>query len=166
MKRKLLKIVLRTFPGMWLVLMLLIPGLCRADWQLVWSDEFNQPDGSSPDPTKWTFNTGGGGWGNNELEYYTSRTNNARIVGGQLVIEADQESYGGSSYTSARMLTQGLGSWTYGRMEASIKIPRGQGIWPAFWMLGTNINTSGVGWPKCGEIDIMENIGKTSDQGT
>ena len=106
----------------------------------------------------------GGGWGNNELEYYTSRTNNARIVGGQLVIEADQESYGGSSYTSARMLTKGKWSWAYGRMEARIKIPRGQGIWPAFWMLGTNIDS--VGWPTCGEIDIMENIGKTSDQGT
>ncbi len=132
-------------------------------WNIVWSDEFNQPDGSSPDPTKWTFDIGNnGGWGNAELEYYTSRTNNARIEGGQLVIEADQESYGGQNYTSARMLTQGLGSWTYGRMEASIKIPRGQGIWPAFWMLGTNINTAG--WPTCGEVDIMENIGNTNDQ--
>ncbi len=165
MKRKLLKIASRIFPCLLLALMLLTPGLCRADWQLVWSDEFNQPDGSSPDPTKWTFDTGNnGGWGNNELEYYTSRTNNARIEGGQLVIEADQESYGGQNYTSARMLTQGLGSWTYGRMEASIKIPRGQGIWPAFWMLGANINS--VGWPTCGEVDIMENIGKVSDQGT
>ena len=133
---------------------------------IVWDDEFNQPDGSSPDPTKWGYDTGNnGGWGNNELEYYTSRTNNARIEGGQLVIEADQESYGGSSYTSARMLTEGKWSWAYGRMEARIKIPRGQGIWPAFWMLGTNID-AGVSWPTCGEIDIMENIGKTSDQGT
>jgi beta-glucanase (GH16 family) len=133
-------------------------------WNIVWNDEFTQADGSSPDPTKWGFDTGGGGYGNGELENYTSRTNNARIIGGQLVIEADQESYGGSSYTSARMLTKGKGSWTYGRIEASIKIPRGQGIWPAFWMLGTSIDS--VGWPKCGEIDIMENIGKTSDQGT
>jgi len=147
-----------------LSLVLSTPVLCDAAWQLVWSDEFNQPDGSSPDPTKWGYDIGNGGWGNNELEYYTSRTNNARIVGGQLVIEADQESYGGSSYTSARLLTQGKWSWAYGRMEARIKIPRGQGIWPAFWMLGTNINS--VGWPTCGEIDIMENIGKTSDQGT
>jgi beta-glucanase (GH16 family) len=137
---------------------------CRADWQLVWSDEFNQPDGSAPDPTKWGYNTGGGGWGNNELEYYTSRTNNIRIVDGQLVIEADQENFGGSSYTSGRLLTQGKWSWTYGRIEARIKIPRGQGIWPAFWMLGNSIGS--VGWPACGEIDIMENIGKTSDQGT
>jgi beta-glucanase (GH16 family) len=138
--------------------------ICLAGWQLVWSDEFNQPDGSSPSSTNWVFATGGGGYGNNELENYTSRTNNARIVGGNLVIEADQENYGGSSYTSARMLTQGKWSWTYGRMEARIKIPRGQGIWPAFWMLGTNIDS--VGWPLCGEIDIMENIGMVSDQGT
>jgi len=164
MKRKLLEIVSRIFPCLLLALMLLTPGRCRADWQLVWSDEFNQPDGSSPDPTKWTYDIGGGGYGNNELEYYTSRTNNARIVGGQLVIEADQESYGGNNYTSARMLTKGLESWTYGRMEARIKIPRGQGIWPAFWMLGANIDS--VGWPTCGEVDIMENIGKVSDQGT
>jgi beta-glucanase (GH16 family) len=131
-------------------------------WNVVWNDEFNQPDGSSPNPTKWVFETGGGGHGNNELENYTSRTNNARIVNGQLVIEADKENYGGSSYTSARMKTQGKWSWTYGRMEARIKIPRGQGIWPAFWTLGSNIGS--VGWPTCGEIDIMENIGKTSDQ--
>src|ERR1700761_4375531 len=91
-------------------------------WSLVWSDEFNQPDGSSPDPTKWTFDTGGGGFGNSELEYYTTRTNNARIVGGMLVIEADQENYMGNNYTSARMKTQGIRSWTYGRVEARIKI--------------------------------------------
>lgn len=148
-----------------------IPGVGQAtttaqQWNIVWDDEFNQPDGSSPNPAKWTYDTGGGGYGNNELEYYTSRTNNARIEGGQLVIEADQETtYSGYNYTSARMLTEGKWSWTYGRMEARIKIPRGQGIWPAFWMLGTDID-AGVGWPTCGEIDIMENIGKVSDQGT
>jgi beta-glucanase (GH16 family) len=131
---------------------------------IVWSDEFNQPDNSLPDPTKWGYDTGGGGWGNNELETYT--TTNARILGGQLVIEADQSISGGkTNYTSARIKTEGKWSWAYGRMEARIKIPRGQGIWPAFWMLGTNID-AGVGWPTCGEIDIMENIGKTSDQGT
>jgi beta-glucanase (GH16 family) len=130
---------------------------------IVWDDEFNQPDGSSPDPTKWGYDTGA--WpDNSELEYYTTRTNNARIEGGRLVIEADQESYGGRSYTSARLKTQYKGSWTYGRMEARIQIPRGQGIWPAFWMLGTNIDS--VSWPTCGEVDIMENIGKVSDQGT
>ncbi len=132
-----------------------------AQWNIVWDDEFKGP---AINLGNWVFETGGGGWGNNELENYTSRTNNARIVNGQLIIEADQENYGGSSYTSARMKTQGRSSWTYGRVEARIKIPRGQGIWPAFWMLGTDIGS--VGWPTCGEIDIMENIGKTSDQGT
>ena len=128
-------------------------------WNIVWSDEFS---GLSINTNNWLFETNGGGGGNNELEYYTGRTNNARIVNGQLIIEADKENYHGSSYTSARMKTQGKWSWTYGRIEARIKIPRGQGIWPAFWMLGTNINS--VGWPTCGEIDIMENIGKTSEQ--
>jgi len=135
---------------------LVSPGFAQG-WTLVWSDEFTQPDGSSPDPSKWTLETGGGGWGNHELQYYTARTNNARIEDGQLVIEARQESYHGSNYTSARLKTQNKAAWTCGRMEARIKIPRGQGLWPAFWMLGTNI--SSVGWPKCGEIDIMENIG-------
>ena len=141
-------------------------GSVQGAWQLVWSDEFSQPDGSSPDSTKWGYNigNGSGGWGNNESEYYTSRTNNARIQNGQLVIEARQESYNGFNYTSARMLTKGKWSWAYGRIEASIKLPRGQGIWPAFWMLGTNIDS--VSWPTCGEIDIMENIGNTNDQGT
>lgn len=145
-----------------LVLAVLTVGQARglAAWDLVWNDEFAQADGTSPDSSKWGFNigTGSGGWGNNEWQYYTSRTNNARIEGGNLIIEARQESYSGSSYTSARLLTQGKWSWTYGRIEARIKIPRTQGIWPAFWMLGTNINS--VGWPACGEIDIMENIGR------
>jgi beta-glucanase (GH16 family) len=130
---------------------------------IVWSDEFNQPDNSLPDLTKWGYDLGGGGWGNNELETYTMT--NARILGGQLVIEADRYLSGGkTNYTSSRMLTKGKWSWAYGRMEARIKIPRGQGIWPAFWMLGANVDA--VHWPTCGEIDIMENIGKTSDQGT
>ena len=129
-----------------------------AGWHLVWSDEFDQPDGSAPDPAKWGFETGGNGWGNRELEYYTSRTNNARIEDGKLVIEAQQENFDGKNITSARLLTAGKWSWTYGRVEARIKIPRGQGVWPAFWLLSTNIGS--VGWPTCGEIDIMENIGK------
>ena len=133
-------------------------GAAYGAWHLVWSDEFTQAEGSKPNPANWNFDIGGGGWGNNEWEYYTSRTNNARIEGGQLVIEARQESYGGRDYTSARLLTKGKWSWTYGRIEARIKIPRGQGIWPAFWMLGTSIDS--VGWPACGEIDIMENIGR------
>jgi beta-glucanase (GH16 family) len=130
---------------------------------LAWSDEFNGADGSSPDASKWTYDTGGNGWGNNELEYYTNRTQNAQIKGGDLVITAQKETYTGSdgvtrNYTSARLKTQGLFNQAYGRFEARIKIPAGQGMWPAFWMLGNDI--SSVHWPKCGEIDIMENIGK------
>ncbi len=158
----------RTVQHLLLAGILVAPILCQAAWQLTWSDEFTQADGSSPDSTKWGFDIGGGGYGNNELESYTSRTNNARILGGQLVIEAKQETYTGPdniqrNYTSARMLTRGKWSWTYGRMEARIKIPRGQGIWPACWTLGANIGTTP--WPSCGEIDILENIGKASEQG-
>ena len=131
---------------------------------LVWSDEFSGADGSAPDSSKWTYDTGGKGWGNNELECYTNLPQNAQIKGGNLVITAlQQPGYscsGGTTnnYTSARLKTQGLFSQAYGRFEARIKIPAGQGMWPAFWMLGNNI--SSVGWPTCGEIDIMENIGR------
>ena len=134
------------------------PAAATQDWKLVWSDEFNQAEGSAPDASKWSYEMGGNGWGNNELEYYTDRTNNVRIEDGKLVIEARAEAFSGKNYTSARLLTKGKWSWTYGRIEARIKIPRGQGIWPAFWMLGTNIGAAG--WPACGEIDIMENIGR------
>jgi beta-glucanase (GH16 family) len=107
--------------------------------------------------------TGGGGWGNNELESYTSRPENAKVQDGNLVITAIQENFTGTDgitrpYTSARLKTQGKFDQKYGRFEARIKIPAGQGIWPAFWMLGNNIDTAQ--WPSCGEIDIMENIGK------
>ena len=118
---------------------------------MVWSDEF---DGASVDATKWVFETGGGGWGNNELEYY--QADNATVANGNLVITAKKETVGGMPYTSARMTTQGKEAPTYGRIEARIKLPVGQGMWPAFWMLGANINT--VSWPQCGEIDIMEHV--------
>ncbi|NQW99313.1 glycoside hydrolase family 16 protein, partial [bacterium] len=124
---------------------------------LLWADEFAQSNGSPPDAAKWGYDIGGSGWGNNELQYYTNRTENARIEDGRLVIEARAEPFGGRNYTSARLLTKGKNSWTYGRIEARIQIPRGQGIWPAFWMLGANIDSAG--WPGCGEIDILENIG-------
>lgn len=132
-------------------------------WTLVWSDEFNGANGSAPDASKWTYDLGGGGWGNQELETYTNRAANAQIQNGNLVITAQKEIFTGSDgitrdYTSARLKTQGLFSQTYGRFEARIKIPKGQGMWPAFWMLGNDIATSG--WPKCGEVDIMENIGR------
>jgi len=140
----------------WLIF-LLATCQSRADWTLVWSDEFNE---ATVNPANWTFDigNGSGGWGNNELEYYTSRTNNVRIENGNLVIQARQESYGGMNYTSARLKSQGLQNWTYGRIEASILLPSGQtqGLWPAFWMLGSNIGS--VGWPECGELDIMERV--------
>jgi beta-glucanase (GH16 family) len=130
---------------------------------LSWSDEFDTPNGSAPDSSKWVMETGGSGWGNHELEAYTNRSENAHIQDGSLVITASKETYKGRDgitrdYTSARLKTAQLFEQTYGRFEARIKIPQGQGMWPAFWMLGNNIKT--VDWPDCGEIDIMENIGK------
>jgi len=130
-----------------------------SEWQPVWADEFNGPAGSAPDPAKWTYDTGGNGWGNHELENYTdSRRNSYQDGNGNLVIQALKS---GAGYTSARLKTEGLFAADYGKIEARIQIPFGQGLWPAFWMLGTNIDgPNAVGWPNCGEIDIMENIGK------
>jgi len=135
----------------------------KKHWVLTWSDEFNGPNNSQPDPSKWVLETGGKGWGNEELEYYTSRPQNVYVDHAKLVIKAVREKYTGPDgltreYTSARLKTLGKFSQTYGRFEARIMIPRGQGMWPAFWMLGEDIDT--VGWPACGEIDIMENSGK------
>jgi beta-glucanase (GH16 family) len=127
-------------------------------WNLVWSDEFN---GTSIDATKWAFETGNGGsnpgWGNQELEYYTGRTNNAYVSNGWLHIVAQQESMGGFSFTSARMKTQGLYATTYGRIEWRAALPAGVGMWPGLWLLGANIGS--VGWPGCGEIDVAETKG-------
>jgi beta-glucanase (GH16 family) len=124
-------------------------------WQLDWSDEF---DGTALDHSKWVEETGGNGWGNNELEFYTSRSENVRVANGNLIIEARRENYENRAYTSARIKTAGLMERTYGRFEARMKLPEGPGIWPAIWMLGANIGSAG--WPRSGEIDIMENIGK------
>jgi beta-glucanase (GH16 family) len=134
-----------------------------AQWTLSWSDEFNGPEGSPVDASKWVTETGGNGWGNDELEYYTNRPQNSYQHDGNLVIKVLQEKYTGAdgvtrNYTSARLKSLGKFDQTYGRFESRIKIPRGQGIWPAFWMLGKDIDKPG--WPACGEIDIMENIGK------
>lgn len=129
-------------------------------WKLVWSDEFNGPDGSGVDSAKWTHEVGGNGWGNNEEQYYTEGTNNCYIQDNNLVIEAKKENKENSKYTSARIVTKGKFDFKYGKVEMRAKLPYGQGIWPAFWMLGSNIDT--VNWPNCGEIDIMENIGKES----
>ena len=135
-------------------------------WQLVWSDEFNGAAGSAPDPTKWNYDLGGGGWGNGEAETYTNSTNNAFQDGnGNLVIRAIRDSSG--NFTSARLQTGAPGaststidlSWLYGLIEARIKLPYGQGVWPAFWMLGEDYNPPAIPWPQCGELDIMENFG-------
>ncbi|MDQ1652218.1 MAG: hypothetical protein QOI35_1418, partial [Cryptosporangiaceae bacterium] len=137
-----------------------------AAWTMTWHDEFDGSAGSAPDGSRWGHDVGGSGWGNAEFEYYTNSTRNASLSGdGKLVMTARNDDAGGYScwygacrYTSARLLTAGKFTQKYGRFESSIKIPRGQGIWPAFWMLGDNIGS--VGWPQSGEMDIMENIGR------
>ncbi len=124
---------------------------------LTMSDEFDV-DGA-PNPSIWGFDigTGDNGWGNNELQYYTNRPENVVVEDGMLKITAIQESFEGSGYTSARLLTKGLFQQQYGRFEARMKLPFGKGMWPAFWLLGANIDD--IGWPFCGEIDVMENAG-------
>jgi len=126
---------------------------------LVWSDEFDYV--GLPDSEKWNMETGGNGWGNNELQYYTDSENNAYVDNGILTITAREESYSGRDYTSARITTQDIYDFKYGKIEARIKLPYGQGLWPAFWLLGSNSNT--VSWPACGEIDIMEMVGGSNN---
>ncbi len=129
-------------------------GAPYGSWSLAWSDEFN---GTSIDKTIWTYDLGAGGWGNRELEYYTSNAANAYVADGYLHIAARKESRDGHAYTSARMKSEGLFSFQCGRLEWRAQLPRGTGFWPALWLLGTNI--SSVGWPGCGEIDVVENKG-------
>lgn len=130
------------------------------EWLLVWYDEF---DTDEPDPEKWSYQYGTGtdeglsGWGNNELQYYTDREENVYIEDGMLHIVAREENYEGMNYTSARLRTIGKGDWMYGRIEIRAKVPEGQGIWPAIWMMPTDQLFGG--WPKSGEIDIMELVG-------
>ncbi|MBS1534098.1 MAG: glycoside hydrolase family 16 protein [Bacteroidetes bacterium] len=127
------------------------------NWQLTWSDEFEGEAGTLPDAAKWAFDlgTGSNGWGNQELQNYTNRPSNISLDGsGNLVITALKENYQSSQYTSARIKTKDLFSQAYGRFEARLITPYGQGLWPAFWLLGSNIDE--VSWPNCGEIDIME----------
>ena len=123
-------------------------------YTLVWQDEFN---GSTINSSDWTHELGASGWGNNEWQNYTARPENSFLSDGKLIIEAREESYQGADYTSARMITQGKESFQFGRVDIRAKLPEGQGIWPALWMLGNEI--SNVGWPACGEIDIMELVG-------
>lgn len=126
-----------------------------SSYTLVWADEFN---GNTLDLSSWNYNTGGEGWGNNEQQYYTDQ--NATIENGILVITGKAEAIGSNPYTSSRITTKGKREFLYGKIEAKIKIPAGQGLWPAFWMLGANIDA--VNWPQCGEIDIMEHINADS----
>ncbi len=129
------------------------------NWKLVWSDEFNKK--GLPDLTKWDYDVGGSGWGNNELQFYTfKRLSNARVQNGKLIIEARKEKWEDKNYTSARLVTKGKGDWKYGRLEIRAKLPEGRGTWPAIWMLAS---AKKLKWPEDGEIDIMEHVG--FDQG-
>jgi beta-glucanase (GH16 family) len=138
-----------------LVLQLLFVDPAKEKYQLVWRDEFEK-DGA-PDSTSWTYDIGHGsnGWGNNELQYYTRDSENVTVKNGVLTIHAIKRD---GKWTSARLKTQGLKNWKYGKIVFSAKLPEGKGTWPALWMLGENITT--VGWPDCGEIDIMEHVGR------
>lgn len=151
------------------ILLAAIPVLvsvCSAeeDYKLIWSDEFNDPNGAGINASKWNFDNGNGdgGWGNGESQNYTNRTANAYIENGSLIIAALKENYGAQNYTSARIHTYRKFNLTYGKVEMRAKLPFGQGVWPAFWMLGDNIDQ--VGWPCCGEIDIMEFVGKNPNR--
>jgi beta-glucanase (GH16 family) len=142
-----------------------LPVADEPGWELVWQDEF---EGDSINPDNWTYDIGGWGWGNGEAQYYTSQPENARVENGLLVIEARFERFEDSYYTSARLKTQELQEFQYGRIEARIKVPQGKGVWPAFWMLGSDFdrnpdNPIESNWPDAGEIDIMEYIGKEPD---
>ena len=125
-------------------------------YQLVWADEFN---GTTLDMNSWTYEVGRGewGWGNNELQYYHDGEKNATVMDGKLTITAKEESAGDAAYTSARIVTRGKKEFQFGRVDIRARLPKGQGIWPALWMLGSNIGD--VSWPACGEIDIMEAVG-------
>lgn len=131
-------------------------------WTLVWEDNFDGPAGQAPDPSVWVPDVGGDGWGNEQLEFNTDRTENASLDGeGHLAIVARREAYEGNAYTSARLTTNGTLAFGAGRFEADLRVPAGQGLWPAFWMLGDDFDE--VGWPACGEIDILEVRGEEPD---
>ncbi|MDE3254154.1 MAG: glycoside hydrolase family 16 protein, partial [Bacteroidota bacterium] len=128
--------------------------------QLIWFDEFNYQ--GLPDSSKWGFETGGDGWGNHELQYYTGKEgNNAIVANGVLKITARNQVVGNNRFTSARLVTRGKVDFTYGKIEIRAKLPAGKGLWPAIWMLGSNIGQ--IPWPACGEIDIMEHVGYLKD---
>lgn len=154
-----------------LVLLLLILaagflfGICKSQRSLlapaqpIWSDEFDYE--GYPDSSRWGYDLGGHGWGNKEMQLYTQSLSNARVEDGILIIEAHQIASSDTTYTSARLVTRGRQTWNRGRIEVRAKLPTGRGVWPAIWMLGEDIRE--VGWPLCGEIDIMENVGYNPD---
>ncbi len=142
-----------------LILLAMTASVFSGDWKLVWSDEFNT-DGR-PDAGKWSYETGY--IRNNEIQFYTDdRPENARVENGMLVIETRKDNYKGHEVTSASLHTKDKAEWTYGRFEIRAKLPTGKGMWPAIWMLGANSRES-AGWPECGEIDILENVGFEPD---
>jgi beta-glucanase (GH16 family) len=130
-----------------------LQGITQTSWSLVWSDEFA---GTTLNQDIWTYEYGNSGWGNNELQYYTNDEDNVSVNNGTLKITARQETFGSANYTSGRIITNNKYEFQYGKVECRMRIPVGQGIWPAFWMLGGNIEN--IGWPACGEIDIMEHV--------
>lgn len=132
------------------------------EWRLVWADEFESE--GRPDPEKWSYESGGEGGGNNEMQYYTEdRPANARVQNGRLIIEARNERWNGHYYTSARLVTEGKGDWTYGRFEVRARLPSGRGTWPAIWMLPSQEKHGGEHWLDNGEIDIVEHVGHAPD---
>ncbi len=142
-----------------------IPAEADSGWELVWSDEF---DGESINLANWAYDLGGWGWGNGEAQHYTDRPENIRVENGLLVIEARQEKYEDNYYTSGKVITQDLQEFQYGRIEARIKVPEGAGLWPAFWMLGSDFSRNpddpvDSNWPQAGEVDIMEYVGREPD---
>lgn len=152
---------------LWFLIIIVFLGCSNSEEQtlatftkLVMEDEFDTDN--VLDSSIWTYDigTGNNGWGNNELQYYTDRSENVSVQNGTLIITARKEQFNGAGYTSARIKTEGLFEQAYGRFEARIKLPFGQGMWPAFWLLGNNCNEQGFTWPQCGEIDIMENRGQ------
>ncbi|MBF0299270.1 MAG: glycoside hydrolase family 16 protein [Oligoflexia bacterium] len=133
----------------------------KVHWDLVWQDEFDKE--GAPDSTKWGYDVGGHGWGNNESQFYTvSRLENARVEKGKLIIEARKESYNGANYTSARLMSKHKGDFKYGRIVVRAKVPKGRGTWAAIWMLPTDWAYGN--WPSSGEIDIMEHVGCTQNE--
>ena len=144
-----------------LLLLMFIPAFfpftvkAQNKWKLIWSDEFNYK--GLPDSTKWSYDTGGRGWGNNELQFYTSaRAKNARVENGRLIIQAHKEKMDTNRFTSARLVSKGKGDWTYVRIAVNARLPRAVGSWPAIWMLAS---ATPLRWPDDGEIDIMEHVG-------